>query len=279
MKRSIGVAALLAISCVASSHSESTKDAGYPKKLTAGSRVVSEGLATFTGADSILDTSARSTFKFKVDAAAQEIRSGVWRYEYQVTPLAGARLAAFGLDTPQEAKLGAPKGWSTATSWEGRSHVAVWNQSTESKGSGKVRFTMESSLPPRPVACFGEPLGGGDGRMMFDTGSTGLTLGPGRATEPGSKPQKRSSVVATPPPGSAAVGYQIHRPGEIQLIVADSTGATIAVLADRNSKPGTWETRWNGLGADNHPVSPGQYSFRLKFNGREVSSAPVFVPR
>lgn len=287
MKHSIVIAAILSFTCVASSHSESTRDTGH-RKLTVGSRLVGEGLARFTGADSILDTSARSTFRFRVDAVAREIRAGVWRYEYQVTPLSGGQLETFGLDTPADVKLEAPKGWSTATSWESRSRVAVWSRSTESRRSGKIRFALESSLPPKPVACFGEPVsdrpkeGEGDElvpRTMFDTGSTGLTLGPGRASESGSSGQKRLSVVATPPPGGAAVGYEVRRAGEVQLVVADSTGGTIAVLADRSTKPGVWGSIWNGLGGDHLPVAPGHYSFRLRFNGREVSSAPILVPR
>src|SRR5262245_64322027 len=89
MKRSALVAALLAVTFVVS-HSISTGDTG-PSKLTVTNRLVGEALARFTGADSILDTSSRSSFKFRVEAVAQEIRKGVWRYEYQVTPLSGDR--------------------------------------------------------------------------------------------------------------------------------------------------------------------------------------------
>ena len=288
MKRSVVAAALLAFTCVASSHSESTRDSGYPRKLTAGSRLVGEGLARFTNADSILDTSARPSFEFRVDAVAHEIRAGVWRYEYQVTPVSGGQLETFALDTPAEARLAAPKGWSTASSWESRSNVAVWSASTNAKRSGKLRFSLESPQPPGPIACYGEPVGASPREeeddqphppTLFDTGSTGLTLGPSRASESRSAGQKRLSVVATPPPGRAMAAYQIVRPGEIQLIVADSTGQTTAVLADRSAKPGMWAAIWNGLDQDHHVAPSGQYSFRLRFNGREVASAPILVPR
>ena len=86
------------------------------------------------------------------------------------------------------------------------------------------------------------------------------------------------SAAPNPTSGELSFVYDVPRAGAVEINVYDLAGRRIARPFAGTRGPGTWATKWDGIGGDGRPVAPGMYLVRLRM-GDEAATTRIIVTR
>jgi len=169
-----------------------------------------------------------------------------------------------------------PSGWSGRTSYPSPYMI--------DPGDTLHHFQVFTSDPPALITFYAWgfdtiPGAGATWTDPFTTGWFGQVGVTGVGTSPVPKMIELEAPRPNPSVGSTAVGFELPKAADVQLVVFDVRGARVRTLASGRSEAGNHVVSWDGYSDAGKACSPGAYFARLVVDGKEIGARRIVILR